>query len=152
MTFQHFFTICTRLSKLNTSICTFTLVKPEGRWTVRWVWNLHIYYRLMSYILNKVVKMEEVEKGLDRTAETLLAFFRQTEQQQQKSFICKEANYRSMKVKIIPSVTFLHCETESQKWKHPVVHANLRHFWPYPSFPRLLSCSLSICLTKIWNA
>lgn len=72
---------------------------------------------LSSHVIHteQGVKMEEVEKGLDGTAETLLAFFRQAELQQQKCFICKEVNYRSTKVKIIPSVTFLHYETESQK-------------------------------------
>lgn len=56
-----------------------------------------------------------MEKGLGRTTETFLAFFKPAALQQQKRFIRKEANYRSVKVKIIPSVTFLHWETESQK-------------------------------------
>lgn len=58
--------------------------------------------------------MEKVEKGLGRTTETFLAFFKPAALQQ-KCFIYKEENYRSVKVKIIPSVTFLHWETESQK-------------------------------------
>lgn len=106
-----------RLSKRNTSICTFTLVKHQRQ---RTMWKLHIYYHITSCILNKVVKMEKVEKGLGRTTETLLAFYKQAALQQWKCFICKEANYRSVKVKIIPAETFLHWEADSQKWKYPL--------------------------------
>lgn len=121
-----------RLRKLNTSICTFTLVKSQGQWTIMWMGELHIYYRITSCILNKVVK---VEKGLGRTTETFLAIFKPAALQQQKRFICKEANYRSVKVKIIPSVTFLHWETESQKWKHPVGTCKFETFLVVPKFP-----------------
>jgi len=52
-------------------------------------------------------------KRLRQNHRNLLAFFKPAALQQQKCFIGKEANYRSVKVKNIPSVTFLHWGTES---------------------------------------
>lgn len=133
--FQHSFVLHMRLSKQNVRVCTFILVKPQGQWTIVWKWELHIYDCITSCILNKVMKMEKVEKGLGRTRETLLAFFKTAALQQQKCSICKEVNYRWVKVEIIPSVIFLHGATESQKLKHPVGTCKLETFLVVPKFP-----------------